>query len=339
MPESGAGCVPISASTFYRRLKVSRARHGSDPARHEREVRGRRAGFELAEDGTACLWVTGDGPRVVAAHRRIDTMARAARRAGDPRTLDQLRSDLIVDLLLYGIVATDLIDDPTGDTAGDTAEDTTAEDPTGEDTTGEDTTERGAPERASTPTGGPPPGQQPPEHEPAGRGARVPFAMPEAPAPGPAQRRTWDLIGTPPPALVHVVVSLDTLTGTRPGVGELPGHGFLPADQTRELCLAAGSTWRRLVTDPASGHLVELTSTSYQAPPALAAQVDARDHLCRGPGCTVPAPHCDFDHDTDHAAGGKTSTSNGSAKHRRHHNLKTRRLWHTRQHPDGTITW
>ncbi|HET8601480.1 MAG TPA: HNH endonuclease, partial [Segeticoccus sp.] len=46
-----------------------------------------------------------------------------------------------------------------------------------------------------------------------------------------------------------------------------------------------------------------------------------------------------FDHDTDHAAGGKTSTSNGSAKHRRHHNLKTRRLWHTRQHPDGTITW
>jgi hypothetical protein len=78
-------------------------RDGADKrATHHRE--GRRLTLRQGETGVASIEVE-DGPveKVTAAYRRIDREARALRKAGDEtRTLDQLRADVALDLLLGG---------------------------------------------------------------------------------------------------------------------------------------------------------------------------------------------------------------------------------------------
>ncbi|HKA70070.1 MAG TPA: DUF222 domain-containing protein, partial [Actinomycetes bacterium] len=98
----------------------------------------------------------------------------------------------------------------------------------------------------------------------------------------------------PSRALVHVTVPATTLLGLDDQPGELAGYGPIPAGLAR--MLAAGGTWRRLLTDPRSGALLELGRTTYVPPAALADQVRARDVTCRFPGCRRPAIGCDLDH-------------------------------------------
>src|SRR6266511_3765952 len=64
---------------------------------------------------------------------------------------------------------------------------------------------------------------------------------------------------------------------------ELAGYGPIPAQVAREL--AADGTWRRLLTDPVSGHLLDYGRTTYRPPAALADFIRARDHHCVFPGC------------------------------------------------------
>ena len=66
---------------------------------------GRRTVFgRLVEDGMGTFTVVAPAERVVGVLDRVDAMARAARAAGDVRSLDQLRSDLLCDLALFGVV-------------------------------------------------------------------------------------------------------------------------------------------------------------------------------------------------------------------------------------------
>ncbi|KZB87782.1 HNH endonuclease signature motif containing protein [Amycolatopsis regifaucium] len=77
-------------------------RDGADRrARRHRE--GRRLTLRQGEMGVASIEVE-DGPveKVTAAYRRIDREARALRKSGETRTLDQLRADIALDLLLGG---------------------------------------------------------------------------------------------------------------------------------------------------------------------------------------------------------------------------------------------
>ena len=120
--------------------------------------------------------------------------------------------------------------------------------------------------------------------------------------------------------------------------------------------LAVGGTWRRLVTDPASGTVLDVGRTRYRPPVGLADLVRARDKTCVFPTCQTPASHCDIDHLTAWSQGGTTSLDNLVALCQAHHRLKhtpgwalTRDRdsgvlsWHTpdktvyRRHPDGTI--
>jgi hypothetical protein len=57
------------------------------------------------EDGMSWLTLGGTTDRVQLAAHRLDLSARAARAAGDPRTLQQLRTDLALELLIGGSVA------------------------------------------------------------------------------------------------------------------------------------------------------------------------------------------------------------------------------------------
>jgi hypothetical protein len=67
---------------------------------------GRRLDFDPQPDFTADLHLHTSAEHAAAAYRNIDDAARAARRAGDPRTLDQLRADIAVGWLTEGTYGT-----------------------------------------------------------------------------------------------------------------------------------------------------------------------------------------------------------------------------------------
>lgn len=260
--------IALSHSGFRARLRRQLAL--AEPLRqqadrlHDDAVASRDMSCVPSRCGTAAIQIDGDGVRVFAAQQRVTTLARAARAAGDARTLAQLRSDIATDLLIHGTVP-------------------------------------GDPVLAKAPAG-----------------------------------------------KLHVLVELATIlpgAADRPGtpqVAEVPGLGFLTGDQVRQIAFRAGSTWTRLVTDPRSGVVYDV-SRSYRVPAQMARLVRARDHTCRAPGdCAHPAGECDLDHDAafdQHSGAQQTRPDNLHALHRGHHNVKTSRLWSSVQHADGTVSW
>ncbi|MQA83544.1 MAG: DUF222 domain-containing protein [Streptosporangiales bacterium] len=136
-------------------------------------------------------------------------------------------------------------------------------------------------------------------------------------------------------AKVQVTVGAGTLLGLDNQPGELAGYGPIPADMAREL--AACGTWRRLLTDPATGTLLDYGRTTYRPPAALAEFVRARDVTCRFPGCRQPAWRSDLDHVIPYPHG-PTATENLGPLCRRHHDLK-QHGWDVQRDPDGSYTW
>jgi hypothetical protein len=139
---------------------------------------------------------------------------------------------------------------------------------------------------------------------------------------------------------VGVTVGLTTLLGLDQLPGELAGYGPIPADQAREL--AAQGTWRRLLTDPVTGALLDYGTSRYTPPAHLAAHVVARDQTCVFPGCRVRADRCDLDHRVPFDANGgngATSDVNLSALCRPHHRLKQQPGWRLTGYADGTLAW
>ena len=104
--------------------------------------------------------------------------------------------------------------------------------------------------------------------------------------------------------------------------------------------LAAGGTWRRLVTDPASGTVVDVGRARYRPPAGLADLVRARDRACVFPTCQTPAERCDIDHLTAWSQGGTTSLDNLTTLCEAHHRLKHTPGWAlTRDQATGTLSW
>jgi Domain of unknown function (DUF222) len=137
-------------------------------------------------------------------------------------------------------------------------------------------------------------------------------------------------------AQVQVTIAASTLLGLDDQPGELAGYGPITAEAAR--ALAADGIWRRIVTDPLSGTVLDVGRTTYRPPAALADHVRTRDKTCRFPGCRQPAGRCDLDHSIPYPEG-PTSASNMNCLCRHHHRLKHERNWSMDQDPDGTITW
>ncbi|MCP2164813.1 HNH endonuclease signature motif containing protein [Goodfellowiella coeruleoviolacea] len=137
-------------------------------------------------------------------------------------------------------------------------------------------------------------------------------------------------------AQIQVTVAATTLMGADNQPGELAGHGLIPAGVAREI--AAEGTWRRLLTDPVSGALLDYGRRSYRPPTRLANFVRARDKTCRFIGCLRPAAKSDLDHHVPFPDG-PTSADNLTTLCRHHHALKHSGRWRSRRAKDGTITW
>ncbi len=243
-------------------------------------------------DGMAGLWAVLPAADAARIDTTLDATARAARAAGDPRTLDQLRADTLSDLatghaLLAG--ATDCAAAVGGAAVPGTTD-------------------------SSTPGAGSRAGRRAP-------GIRIPAVR------------------------IDVTVALSTLMGLDDQPAELAGLGPVPAEQAR--ALAVDGVWRRIVTDPLTGAVLDVGRTRYRPPRALADHVVVRDQVCAGPGCTVPADRCELDHTTEyHAApangaptAGTTSADNLGPLSARCHRLKTDGGFTLRQVASGTFEW
>ena len=139
------------------------------------------------------------------------------------------------------------------------------------------------------------------------------------------------------PISVNVTIDLPTLLGLAENPGQLAGYGAIPASVAREL--AADGKWKRFITDPQTGNLLDYGRESYEPPQALIDFLIARDRTCRFPGCRRSAALSDIDHAQSWETGGRTSPDNLGALCRRHHRLKTHDGWKVESRQDGSCTW
>jgi hypothetical protein len=118
---------------------------------------------------------------------------------------------------------------------------------------------------------------------------------------------------TPDPGTVQVqlVIDLPTLRGEIDRACLLDGQP-VPADIGRELAGYA-KAFRRMVTDPVTGHLLDYGRATY-LPAPLRSYVMARDGDCRAPGCHSTTPrNAQMDHALEFPDGPSTPANTGGA--------------------------
>jgi hypothetical protein len=139
------------------------------------------------------------------------------------------------------------------------------------------------------------------------------------------------------PVTLNLTLDLPTYLGLKENPGILAGYGEIPASAAR--LLASDAKWRRFITDPVTGNLLDYGRSTYEPPQALVDFVVARDRRCRFPGCRQPSRLCDIDHAVPWEEGGKTSTGNLGLLCRRHHRMKTHGGWKLISFEDGSCEW
>jgi hypothetical protein len=139
------------------------------------------------------------------------------------------------------------------------------------------------------------------------------------------------------PLTVNVTIDLPTLLGLAENPGELAGYGPIPASVAREI--ASDAKWKRFITEPITGNLLDFGRESYEPPQALRDFLIARDRTCRFPGCRRSALLSDLDHARSWESGGATSLENLGALCRRHHRMKTHGGWSIESYSDGSCLW
>jgi hypothetical protein len=145
------------------------------------------------------------------------------------------------------------------------------------------------------------------------------------------------------PVVVNVVMDLLTFLGLTDQPAEIHGAGaMVPAAVIRDLLDQV--ELRRFITDPQTGHLLDLGTSTYRLTPAQAAFLQMRDVVSTGPGSTVRARDGDYDHiepfnHTKPEDGGRTDRANLTAVNRLWHRAKTIGGWLARRNPDGSTTW
>ncbi|WP_141397258.1 HNH endonuclease signature motif containing protein [Mobilicoccus massiliensis] len=335
----------VPQEVFTSRLRYAMARVTTPVERVEQGLANRCTSAVLTvENGMGEFTVSGHAARVIGAHERVDEIARRLRREGDARTLAQLRSDIALDLMLFGQLPAQAgqWDPHTGKTGvGAELAAQSAALASGAVESGIFGAGRMALYANGARAGRLGGGAAGMSAEVGGDGAADCAVGDRGPGPF-AAYATFS--GALPPARVDVVVSLAALMGAseEPGSAACGGRQeWVAARFVREVAFTAGSTWRRLVSDPVTGHLVDLHVKGYQVAGDLRERVLARDRVSRVPGSMRPARSCDLDHDVAYALGGASSESNLSAKDRRGHNHKTRRTWRVRREPvvGGDIFW
>lgn len=138
---------------------------------------------------------------------------------------------------------------------------------------------------------------------------------------------------------IQIIVSADTLLNLDDEPADLAGYGPITADTARRLAADQSGTWRRLLTDPDTGQLLDIGRHRYRPSPRLKDFVCARDGNCVFPTCSRPGYRCEYEHITPYLQGGQTSRDNGALCCKRHNLCKINTGWSYRLADDGTVTW
>jgi hypothetical protein len=165
-----------------------------------------------------------------------------------------------------------------------------------------------------------------------------------------------DLPGHRPPGeplhvFLQVSVPVETLAGQSGAPGEVRGWGSVCGDSLATLAgdpavrvttgavLWQADTGRLVATGPAHWVAQIGPARGYQHPAVMMTAVQARDVVCRAPGCRRAAQRCDSDHVTPWPAGA-TSVANAATLCRYHHRLKTHAPgWTVTTSGEGDLTW
>ncbi len=132
----------------------------------------------------------------------------------------------------------------------------------------------------------------------------------------------------------HLVIDLATLRREADNPCLLDGEP-IPAPVGRELARAV-QVWRRIVTDPVTGHLLDYGRRTY-LPEPLIRFIRARDKRCTAPYCERPARQ--VDHRLPYPLG-PSNTANEGGLCELHHALKTAGFVDINDgHADGSMTW
>jgi hypothetical protein len=346
-----------------------------DPAgaqqRHEKRRQERRVELNPLEDAMAELTAILPAPDATAIYQRLNDFAQATP-PDDGRTMDQRRADTFTDLLL-GTPITITPDNGNGNGNEDTDSQAGNEDTNDQGTHSADdgstssgdateddqetsrsgaadseTTDGGISDQDADGEGGNADGQDAISSD-SGASARNATNRDQGTTGGGTGRdgaigsggrsgrggRTAGATTGATRTLVRVTVPIGTLMGIDDQPGDLAGYGPIPAGLARDI--AAGGTWKRLLTDPVSGMLLDYGRTTYRPPVGLADFVRARDHACVFPGCSRPADACDIDHRKPHPEG-PTSEDNLECLCKHHHRLKHEAGWTVEYH-NGVHVW
>jgi hypothetical protein len=138
-------------------------------------------------------------------------------------------------------------------------------------------------------------------------------------------------------AMLNITLDLQTFLGLADNPGHLESYGSIPSSLAREL--AGDAKWRRFITQPLTGELLDVGRESYLPSQHLVDFIRARDRTCRFPGCRQPGGRADIDHATSWETGGETNRSNLGLLCRRHHRMKTHQGWDLESYPDGSCLW
>lgn len=296
--------------------------------------------------GMAGIWAVLSAADAAQVDGMLEATARSARAGGDPRTLDQLRADALVAVAggavdVAGVGAAWTAKAPGTATGEGTAMDD--DEPLAGDGgppvgNGERVAGDGGPSVADDELGAPVAG-----------GATTPRSagpFDDLDRAGATGRRAGARRAPPVPRTrvpriqINVTVALSTLLGLDEVPASLDGYGPLSAVQAR--ALAHGGVWRRLVTDPLSGAVLDVGRRRYRPPADLAEHVRARDGRCAEPGCATPAERCDLDHTEEFFADegeGRTAADNLGPLCHRANLLKTGGGFTLTQPEPGVFVW
>jgi hypothetical protein len=139
---------------------------------------------------------------------------------------------------------------------------------------------------------------------------------------------------------IQVVVSADTLLNLDDQPAQLTGYGPITAQTARRLAADESGTWRRLLTDPDTGALLDIGEHRYRPAQRLRDFVSVRDDVCAFPTCNQPGYRCEYEHIRPFTEGGSTGRRNGALACRRHNLCKQKDTgWSYRPNRDGSFTW
>jgi hypothetical protein len=252
MLAKAAGLTPGNLRRSTRRL-VEKLDAEAVVKRREAAKADRWLRFWELPDGMAGLEARLSAADAAAVFGVIDELAHAARGPQDPRSIDQLRADALVDVVLHPVDLPDRV------------------------------------------------------------------------------RYTINL--TVPADVLLGATGIDTLQAA---AAAFTGTGI---DSDLAQAVAADATWHRILTDPATGDVVDANPRRYRPSHRLAEHIRARDQHCRFPGCRQAAHRADIDHTVPAEDGGPTIRRNLAALCRKHHRLKHLPGWRCEQTDHGQLTF